>query len=386
MPTLPFSRSLCLAVLVTAAACAPAAEEETESLSAAAVATPSVKAPRADGITFGRATQDRLTEVPIGKSNFDKAKVLLSVKLDDPSPAEELLLRAELTLSTCGDKDISGDASDGEKNPCSTPDLKRSPYTYSPHMAAVFVVGDAADDTKGPRLGGVHDMSCNHREHHCTIAIDQTRVKGPTAAKAKFVNLVVSADDPRARSFDLMIVEQSHAALSVTRLGAKANAPVAQKQTSDSLKKGDIDIDRESGDGGPLGVDPKQHHPIYRVKLEGLKPGDIIDADAKLVAKVHNGPAACDGYFSQEILITKEPDETGTKRPGDEWLTQVNGSNCTDHAGECVFQKSGAVQLGKDAPSTMYVNLIATAGRTCVPPGYTWEVRSGGSLDVVVRR
>lgn len=378
------SRIVCLAVFVTA--CAPVAGEETASLADAVLAAPSVKAPRADGITFGRATRDRLTEVPIGKGNFEKPRVLLSVKLDDPSPAEELLLRGELTLSTCGGKDISGDASDGEKNPCSIPELKRSPYTYSPHMAAVFVLGDSAGDTKGPRLGRVHDMSCSHREHHCTVAIDQTRVKGPVAGKAKFVNLVVSADDARARGFDLMIVEQTHAALTVTRMGPNAKAPIAQEQTKDSLKKGNIDIDREEGDGGPLGVDPKQHHPIYRVKLTGLKPGDVIDADAKLVAKVQGGPAACDGYFSQEILITKEPNETGTKRPGDEWLTQVNGSNCTDHAGECVFRKSGAVQLGNDAPSTMYVNLVATAGRSCVPPGYTWEVRSGGALDVVVRR
>ena len=80
-------RLLSIAFLAMLAACAPAAEEDSESLADAVTAAPSVKAPRADGITFGRANEDRLTEVPIGKSNFDKPKVLLSVKLDDPSPA-----------------------------------------------------------------------------------------------------------------------------------------------------------------------------------------------------------------------------------------------------------------------------------------------------------
>ncbi len=345
-----------------------------------------MNAPRPNEITFGRDNKDRLTEVPITKGRLDKPKVLLSVKLEDLTTSEDLLLRGELTLSTCGGKDISGDASDGEKNPCSIPELKRSPYGYSPHFGAYIVLGSSADDTDGPKLSSMHDTSCSGREHHCTIAIPQQRTKSPVAAKGKYANLVVAADDPAARSFDLMIVERDHAVLAVTRVANGAGGAVAQKSSKDSLAKGNIDIDREEGDGGPLGVDPKVHHEIYQVKLEGLRPGDIIDADAKLVAKVHGGPAACDAYMSQEIVVTSTPNATGKKKPGDEWLTQVNGKNCTDHGGECTYRKSGAVQLGRDAPATMFVTLVATAGRTCVPPGYVWEVGNGGSLDVSVRR
>jgi len=90
--------------------------------------------------------------------------------------------------------------------------------------------------------------------------------------------------------------------------------------------------------------------------------------------------------MSQQIVITRDSNPNGQKRPGDEWLTQVNGKNCTDHTGSCSYRKSGAVELGRDAPPSMFVTLVATAGRTCVPPGYTWETGNGGSLDVTVRR
>jgi hypothetical protein len=361
------------------------APEDTGEAADAVTSTPTVKAPKPTETTFGRATKDRLTQVPIATKRFAQPKVLLSVKLDDVTTAETLLLRGELTLSTCGGKDISGDASDGEKNPCSIPELKRSPYGYSPHFGAYIALGSSAGDTNGAKLSAVHDVSCSGREHHCTNAIPQVNAKTQNPRNA-YVNLVVGADDPAARGFDLMIVEQDHAVLTVTRLGAKAAPPILRKATSDSLEKGKIDIDREDGDGGPLGVDPKIHHPIYQVKLDGLKPGDIVDADASLVAHVHGGPADCDAYMSQEIVITRDSNPNGQKRPGDEWLTQVNGKNCTDHGGSCGYRKSGAVELGRDAPASMFVTLVATAGRTCVPPGYTWETGNGGSLDVTVRR
>jgi hypothetical protein len=383
-PTLGLFLLACLG----GASCASPEEavEDAERTADAVTTTPTVKAPPPNGFSFGRDTKDRQTEVPIAKKRLDKPRVLLSVKLEDLTSTEDLLLRGELTLSTCGGKDISGDASDGEKNPCSIPELKRSPYGYAPHFATYIALGGSAGDTNGPRLSAVQDTTCSGREHHCTIAIPQARAKSPNAAKEKYVNLIAAADDPAARGFDLMIVEQGHAVLTVTRVAPGAGGALVQRHTADSLEKGSIDIDREDGDGGPLGVDPKVHHAIYQVKLDGLRPGDIIDADAKLVAKVHGGPAECDAYMSQEIVITKGSNATGHKSPGDEWLTQVNGRNCTDHGGECTYRKSGAVAIGKDAPATMFVTLIATAGRTCVPPGYTWQTGQGGSLDVNVRR
>lgn len=81
--------------------------------------------------------------MPISKKPFDGAKVLFSVKLGELSPEDDLLLRSECTLSTCGGKDISGDSSDGEKSPCSIPELKQSPYSYSPHFEAYPVLGDS---------------------------------------------------------------------------------------------------------------------------------------------------------------------------------------------------------------------------------------------------
>jgi hypothetical protein len=357
--------------------------ESTDAIRAA----PSVKAPKAGGITFGREQKERLLEVPMGKKAFDKPKVLFSVKLEDVSPAEDLLVRAELTFSKCGAKDISGDASDGEKNPCSTPELKRNPYSYDPHFGAYVVFGDSPTDVKGKRQSPVHDTRCSSREHHCNIIVPQTRVKSEVAKAARWVNLVVFADHDNARSHDLVIIEQTHGILAVTRLAPGAGPPVDTKVSKDEMKNGLIDIDREEGDGGPLGVDPKEAHELYQVKLTGLKPHDVISADAKFVAKLHGGPADCDPLFSTEILVTDGPKATGKSKNGDERVTQVNGVNCTEHGGgNCKYEKSGAVELGPNAKDTMFVTMVTKAGRTCVPPGFKWELLNDGFLEVNVRR
>src|SRR5687768_14565772 len=157
-----------------------AADDAMEDVGASAEAiraAPVVKAPKPGAVTFGREQKERLLEVPIAKKAFDKPKILFSVKLEDVTADEDLLVRAELTFSKCGNKDISGDASDGEKNPCSTPELKRNPYSYDPHFGAYLVFGDGPLDVKGKRQSPVHDTRCSSREHHCNIIVPQTRVK-----------------------------------------------------------------------------------------------------------------------------------------------------------------------------------------------------------------
>ena len=115
--------------------------------------------------------------------------------------------------------------------------------------------------------------------------------------------------------------------------------------------------------------------------------GDVVDADAKLVAKLHGGPADCDPLITSEIVLTDGRNPAGHLNRGEERVTHLNGVNCTDHGGgDCVYKKSGAVELGPNVDDTMFVSLVTTAGRTCVPPGFTWEVRNGDGLEAKVRR
>ena len=237
VPFMHHARVLVFAALFFGCAGDDPIEDVAES-SEAIRTPPSVKAPKPGGVTFGRELKERLLEVPMGKKAFDKPKILYSVKLEDVTPAEDLLVRAELTFSKCGAKDISGDASDGEKNPCSTPELKRSPYDDDPHFGAYLVFGDSPTDVKGKRQSPVHDTRCSSREHHCNIIVPQTRVKSEVAKQARWMNLVVGADHDRARSFDLVIIEQMHGILAVTRLAPGAGPPVDTKSSKDELEKG----------------------------------------------------------------------------------------------------------------------------------------------------
>lgn len=363
-------------------ACSSISGEDVAATESELRAPPAVKAPRADGITFGRETHERQKAIPITKNAGAKPKVLFSVRLDDLATTEDVLVRGELTLSSCAPKDISGESSDGEKSPCSIRALKQSPYNYAPRFETSFVLADSPTDTSGPRIGMKYDTQCSIRTHHCTIAMKEERLRPQNAAQKKFVNLVVAANDARARDFDLMLVEQTHGMLMVTRVGANAGGIDMNVRSENEEIGGDIDIDREDGEG-----DPKKRHILYRVKLDGLQPHDVVSADGKLVAKLGPGPADCDPLITTELVLSKQPDGTLPKDPGEERLTAKNGINCLAHGGgDCPYKKSGAVELGPQVSPTMYLSLVAVAGRTCVPAGFKWRAANGGFLEAYVRR
>lgn len=374
-----------------ASGCAPPSEEvapdDDASEAESALEAPVVDAPLDQDVTFGRAMDERIHGVKIGDQPHQHPKVVYSVALDDLGSEERLRVRGEVTLSRCNDKDIAGQSGDAATTPCSSAKMRKNPYDYAPRFAARYVLADGPGATEGKPLSDWRDTRCNESRHHCALSLPEASAKDLPAAERKYVNLVVAADAAGhgAHSWDVMEVEQHHGSLAVTRLAPGADDQLLHEGTTKDRTPADMGIDQTEDEGD----DTQVRRLVYQVKLDGLKPGDVVDADATMKAELGGG-FSCNPLITSQVLITERADSIRTQRPGDAQLTSRNGSNCTEHGGgTCRYEHSGAVRLGNKAKSTMYVSLVALAARSCAAPGGgdRWKVRDGdGSLRVNVRR
>lgn len=343
--------------------------------------------PKANGVSFGRDLQERAYGVEIKDKPHKGLKSIYSVRLADLSHTEQLRVRAEVVLSRCNPKDIAGLSGDSKNTPCNSAKMKQSPYGYTPRFSAAYFLGNGPGDTSGPRVSGWTDTRCPENQHHCALAVPEEAVKNLPDAAEKYLNLVVSADSDgkNARSWDVMEVEQGKGALAVTRIAPGASLSAIQKSSTDLISKQKMGIDQTEDEGDKTQV----KHLLYQVKLQGLQPGDVIDVDARARAVLGSG-FSCDPLITGEVLVTQDAGAKDTKKKGDEKVTERNGRNCSDHSNDgCKYEKSGAVRLGKDAPSTMFVSYLVQAARSCAAPngGDEWHADpKEGSLKVNVRR
>lgn len=335
-------------------------------------------------VTYGREMSERRYGVPITDTRRAKLRVIYAIRLGKVGPGEELLLRAEVTLSRCNRKDILGLSGDAKTTPCTRSKLRKSPYSYNPRFHAAFLLTDGADQTSGKRLSPWFDRKCTESEHHCALALPQVKAS-PGAAQGRYLNLVVAADadGANARSFDVMEVEQRKGGLHVTRLGPTAPGPLLSKQTKDLRATGKMRVDQPAEDGGnPI------RHELYRLKLASLQPGDVVDADARTRAIIYM-TSDCDPLITGELILTEDQDARETKGEHDGRLTAKNGQNAAEHGSQgTVYRKSGAIQIKKGSPSTMYLKYVAMAARSCANPGRDqWKLDPGsGFLEAKVRR
>ena len=343
-----------------------------------------VPAPPPSGISFGRDADENVYGVRIYDARHHKPKVVFSARLSDLRSTEKLRVRGEVVLSRCNPKDIAGESGDSKTTPCDRRELRASPYRYAPNFSAAFVLGSSATDGDGPRLSAWSERRCPEAQHHCALALPAVNVDPPDAAQ-KFINLVVTADadGSNARSFDVMEVEQHKGMLQVIRIAPGAAGVVEQERSAAPLDDGPWQLDRPKEDGDPTQVRRK----LYQVQVSGLKPGDVIEADAKIRVVLGNG-FTCDPLITGEVYAAANPNADEARGPFDVELTAKNGANCADHSSDgCKYTKSGAAKVRAGSPTTMYVTYTALGVRSCVSSGDTWRLAGNdGFLEVKVRR
>jgi hypothetical protein len=354
---------------------------------AASEPPPVAQAPSAGAVTFARDVSEQVNGVRIRGKAHDKPIVVYSVRLPNTNSAEALRVRGEVMISRCNDNDIEGGSKDGNTTPCVSKAMKQNPYAYNPRFSAAFVLGTSKDDAKSPVVSKWVDTVCTDDQHHCAIALPEAAVTDLPDAKERFLNLVVTADarGAKAEKWHVADVEQHRGSLSVTRLGAgKSGARAFEKHSTTLLSTGPMSIDRPSEDGDKH----RGRQLLHQIRLDGLKPGDIVDADARMRALL--GGYDCDPLIMSEVILTADKGSRELEGAFDVALTAKNGRNCTNHKQKgCPYRKSGAARLKKGTPSTMFLSYVATALRSCAAANGSNKWRadaSYGYLDGGVRR
>lgn len=380
-----------LVVGIALNACAPTEEaDDLGEVSQDALASPEssrpateVPSPRANSLSFASDGAERAYGIRIFDERHTHPTVVYSVRLADVLRDEQLRLRGEVTLSRCAPGDISGESGDSAITPCDRNALQRSPYGYTPTFSAAFVIGTSPRDASGRRVSEWQDNSCSASDHHCAIALPEVAVRDLAASRELFVNLIVTADagSANARTFDVMEVEQRHGGLYVTRVSPGTAV------TNDVVTTREV-LDREFGLSQNDGPDEDRWHPSYRVRLNGLTGGEIIDVSA--LTHAVNGSYSCDPLVTTRVLLADDPSATRSDGRHTFAVTTFNGSDCGDHSNDgCRYRKSGAFQLPRSVPSTMYAIVLTGAGRSCAAPGgrdHMHIVAEDGFMAVNVRR
>ena len=344
-------------LLVLVPACDGTGDDSTND-GASAETSEALSAAPASGFSFARDTNEKSRTVPITKNG--DWKVVYSVPVNKLTASERVAVRGEVTLSRCVPS---------EGAPC-----KRD-TPFDPKVTVKVVLGSSANDASGPELSRSPSLTCSRRDHHCTLVIGEMVTKNLTGNK--FVNLVVAAEGNAATSQDLMLVEDHHGGVYVTRMGASADE-AGRRTAGKDVSPSSMPIDNVDDNGNGSRRDG---HVTLRARVDGVRPNDILDIDAVIVAKVDDG--SCDPLIAHQVFVSKN-DGADPESSALATLTAHNGTNCLDST--CRYEKSAAGSLPAGTPSTVYVSVVSKAGRSCVQQGDKWHLGAGSELEVRVRR
>jgi hypothetical protein len=281
------------------------------------------------------------------------------------------------------------------------------PYEYSPFVSAKLVLAAGKGVTGGRGAVSVaqpKSVHCGqqrpHRNHHCVLTFQHARkrIRNPRALPCPptrcFVNLVVSAHNPRAVPGNVIVIGADQPDGSILqdkgRLSAvvtKPGAPAPQRSRTAGRVHDRVPVTR--GDDWTS---------IYSIKLSNLRPGDILVA----VAKQRTGiaPVPYNVFVGTRIILTGRRSAgrtNGLSRRASSLkgqFTEGNGFNCTQgrsaYETPCTSRKAGMLQIrrtprrgGRDVP--LFVNLVChTRPKLAAPQaGDHVNVLGQGSLEVM---
>jgi hypothetical protein len=283
---------------------------------------------------------------------------------------DRLEVTAEVEVSVC----LKPNALHGSQRPC----IGRT-YGYDPTVSAELVLASGGRATGGGRATvlGADRLTCTqsqpNRNHHCVLVIDDGLLavgdagKLPCNAETCHLNLVLSAYDRNARPGDKLVVGADSGGRSVNGDKGRVNfarfRPAGEKReqplVSSSRLRSVLPI---VGEGAKV-----KEQAVYSVALANLRLGEQLVIDGKLVSKIDRHPY--NAFQTTGIVLSESPGsasrEGWPERVGDlnGQIAEANGFNCTQgdsaHETPCVARKVGVLEITRDSPKTLYVNLVA---------------------------
>ena len=319
--------------------------------------------------TTGNKSELKKT-IKIGKRGGDKRSVVMSVNpggLGALRGGDVLYATAEVEVSVC----LKPDTDSGYHRSC----IGRT-YGYDPTVTAELVLSSGGKAIRGVTLARKH-LTCTQRQpnrnHHCVLVLDDgvLRVNDasslPCNGETCHVNLVLSANDRNARAGDRLVVGADSGGKSVNGDKGRINVsrfrpgrlePV-RPTISDARVRGRVPIAPEGG--------KVKEKALYSVPLPNLRAGDQLVIDGKLVTRIGMHPYNV--FQTTGIVLSEGPGsasrEGWPERVGDlnGQVAEANGFNCTQgnsaHQNPCTARKVGVLEITRDSPKTLYVNLVA---------------------------
>ncbi len=356
-----------------ALACALAVVVASAGADQSAPATAAAKEPGTLRTATTGNDSELVKTIPIGRTKGAKKRVAMSIQpggLGDLQDGDLLEATAEVEVSVC----LKPNELHGSDRPCIG-----HTYGYDPAVRAELVLADggAATGGAGSVSLGRKKLTCTqtqpNRNHHCVLVIDDGALDIPDAselpcnAETCHVNLVLSASDHNAHGGDKLVVGADSGGKAVNGDKGRVNVvryrPGAQQLVEPIVTtnhvRGSLPI---AGEGG----EPKDEV-VYSVAVPDLKLGEQLVIDARLAARIGSHPY---NVFETTSLVLSEgrssPSREGwPERVGDlnGQIAEANGFNCTQgdsaHEDPCVARKVGVLEVTRDSPKTLYVNLTA---------------------------
>ena len=269
------------------------------------------------------------------------------------------------------------------------------PYDYDPNLNVRLIAADSRRDRRGKQLAATQTVCRQRRprEHHCVVTITgaDLRVRElsrlPCPAKSCFFNLVLDANNPRARSGDVIVVG-----------GVKPSGAIPQDRgriNSVLFRPGGARYPRPTRSRArrinAIPLDLKRHV-VYSQELRRLERGDQLAATAEVFTKEAGLPFSV--RTSTQLILAERPNAVkpgplARRIGGQGELTEANGFNCTRDKDVCVTRKAGVLRVRRSAKAKgrfrpLFVNVVMVSGAKRVKPGGgdRYEVLRKGGLAV----
>jgi hypothetical protein len=338
-------------------------------------------APTPDEVRFATSgNHSELVEsIPITSAPKAAPAVAMSVALPPLELNDQLRVEAEVQPSTtCV---VAGSRCIGTR------------YRINPFIRARLVLADGPEATASSiELAPGHVVHCTqrrpNRNHHCplvfrSVARDITNpLDLPCLLDACYVNLLVSADHPKAKTGNKIVLGGDRPSGKVAQDKGRVSAIIVHDAAPEPTAAIDGGI-RARG----LRLHPRpgasRKRVVHSIEVPDLHHKEILEASATFRAAIPSGRKGSGGqrrrkrhafnaYIGSDLILADTPSSTQPTSiahtaglRGE--LAEGNGLNCTQRPSgfrtPCFVEKAGAIRITEDMPAgtSLYLNLVSRA-------------------------
>ena len=316
-------------------------------------------------------------QVRIRDNPYGQAISLYSVHLPAVTAQDWFMINGEVYLSRCNLNDIEEENTNSNIAPCTSEELRNSPYDYQPVINVALFVSQSATELGTTPLTTWTDKRCSEARHHCVVSIPQTILESlPAGDHWIHIGVTAHADGDNAKRWHYMEVETEKGQLNVTRL-TEGNEILEELSLSHTPTTSNLVIDQNNTE--------LTYSTVYELSLNTVQPGDVVYVSSNFYSVLEAG-GECEPAINTQIFLTQMPGESDPSRAIG-YLTPKNGGKCPKHNEiGCGYGKAGAINIPQNMTPPLYIVQYVTAKRSC-DRQESWHIRvENNGMNAVILR